>query len=243
MIFKILLYICFALLGFTVLYFIFLTVCALTVDKERIYNKNSRFYRALLYSITTVAIKLCRIHITASGLERIPVNTRFLLVSNHRSNFDPIITWHIFKKYEPAFISKPENFKIPWFGRIIRRCCFMEIDRSNARNAMTSVTRSAELMRNNEVSIAVYPEGTRNRGEGLLQFHNSVFKAAKWANVPVVAIVISGTSEIRRRVPFRKSEVFIQVVGILDKEYVATHKTNEIGAAVRKLMEYELENI
>lgn len=236
---KILLFILAALFGIILLYFLFLTVCALSVKTDRVYNKNSRFYRALLYSITAVAVKICRIDITVSGMEQLPKNSRFLLVSNHRSNFDPILTWHALKKYDLAFISKPENFKIPWFGRIIRRCCFMAIDRTNARNAMASITRAAELLRNDEVSIAVYPEGTRNHGGELLPFHNSVFKIAKWSNVPVVAVTVTGTSEIARRFP-RKSNVKIQIAGVLEKEYIADHKTNEIGAAVRAMMTYDL---
>lgn len=238
LILKILLFALCAVLGIIVLYLLFLTVCALAIDPGRNYDKNSRFHRFLLYSITSVAMKVCRIKITASGLERIP-DGRFLLVSNHRSNFDPIVTWHIMKKYDLAFISKPENFKIPWFGRIIRRCCFMPIDRSSARNAMESVTRAAGLLKANEVSIAVYPEGTRSAGE-LLPFHNSVFKIAKWADVPIVAVTVTGTADISKRFPFRATDVHLQVVGVLNREYVAAHKTNEIGAAVKALMEYEL---
>lgn len=238
---KILLWTVGVILGAVALYFIFLTVCALAVDKNKSYNKNSRFYRALLYSITAVVVKLFRVKLNAYGIEQIPKNTRFLLVGNHRSNFDPILTWHALRSYELAFISKPENFKIPWFGRVIRRCCFMEIDRSNARNAMASITHASELLRSNEVSIAVYPEGTRNHGEELLPFHNSVFKIAKWGNTPVVAITVSGADKIAKRAPFRRSEVSIKVVGVLSGEYVSSHKTNEIGAAVRAFMEYELK--
>ena len=38
-----------------------------------------------------------------------------------------------------AFISKESNFKIPIFGRIIRKCCFMAIDRSNPRKALPTI--------------------------------------------------------------------------------------------------------
>lgn len=237
---KILLFIICAVLILIALYFLFLTVCALAINPNKVYNKNSRFHRFLLYSITAVAMKVCRIKITYSGLEMIPEG-RFLLVGNHRSNFDPIVTWHIMKKYGLAFISKPENFKIPWFGRIIRRCCFMAIDRTNPRNAMESVTRAASLIKSNEVSVAVYPEGTRSAGE-LLPFHNSVFKIAKWADVPVVAVTLTGTADIAKNFPFRSTSVHLQVVGVLNREYVASHKTNEIGAAVRTLMLHELES-
>ena len=55
---------------------------------------------------------------------KIPEGTRFVLVGNHQSKFDPILSWYILRKKDIAFISKPENFKQPIFGRIIRKCCF-----------------------------------------------------------------------------------------------------------------------
>lgn len=38
-----------------------------------------------------------------------------MFVGNHRSNFDPIIEWLVLKPWDIAFISKGENFKIPFF--------------------------------------------------------------------------------------------------------------------------------
>ena len=72
---------------------------------------------------------------TYRGIDKIPKDGRFLFVSNHRSIFDPILTWYVLKDYDLAFILKAENFRIPIFGRIIRKCCFMAIDRENPRNA------------------------------------------------------------------------------------------------------------
>lgn len=37
-----------------------------------------------------------------------------MFVGNHRSNFDPIIEWLVLKPWDIAFISKGENFKIPF---------------------------------------------------------------------------------------------------------------------------------
>lgn len=65
------------------------------------------------------------IYIHTEGIDKIPKDGRFLFVSNHRSNFDPILTWYVLKDYDLAFISKAENFRIPIFGRIIRKCCFI----------------------------------------------------------------------------------------------------------------------
>ena len=104
------------------LLFLFLFLCSLFVDPKKEYDKDGRFYRALLNGATGAALKLLRIRVQVSGEEKLPADSPVLFVCNHRSNFDPIITWYVFRKYRPAFISKEANFHIPFFGRFIRRC-------------------------------------------------------------------------------------------------------------------------
>lgn len=152
-------------------YFLFLVISALLVDSKKIYDKHSGFYRWLLNSSTWLLVFFGRVHYHTTGMERIPKDQRFLLVCNHKSKLDPITTWYLFKDYDLAFISKEENFHVPVWGRIIRRCCFLAIDRENPRKAMVTIDKAASLIKDDQVSIAVYPEGTRNFGEGLLPFH------------------------------------------------------------------------
>lgn len=140
---KTILWILAALLAVCVGYILFLTVAALLVDATKTYTQDSPFYRSLLYGATAIAIRLLHIRLEVSGLEKLPTEGRFLLVCNHRSNFDPILTWQILKKQNLAFVSKPENFQIPIFGRFIRRCCFLPIDRENPRNALETIEAAA----------------------------------------------------------------------------------------------------
>ncbi len=227
-----------ALLALLLLYILFLTVCALLVSPNKEYDKHSRFYRVLLNGATAVAIKIMRIRIHASGVEKIPDSTKNLLfVSNHRSNFDPIVTWHALKKWQPAFVSKASNFKIPIFGRFIRKCCFMAIDRENPRNAIRTINRAATLLKNGEVSIGIYPEGTRSKSCELLPFHNGVFKIAQKAGADIVVLTVSGTEKVHKNYPFRRSDVYIEILEVLDSERVKSDKTDVIGEYIKK--EYE----
>ena len=163
------------------LYVLFLIICAQMVDIRQEYDTDSRFYRALLNGATAIALWAIRIKVQISGLEKIPREGRLVFVSNHRSKFDPIITWYIFRKWQIAFLSKEENFHVPIFGRIIRKCCFMAIDRENPKEALKAINRAAGLLKQNAVTIGVYPEGTRSKSGGLLPFHNGVLKIAQKA--------------------------------------------------------------
>ena len=224
------------------LYFIFNAVCALFVDRKKFYDKDSAFYRALLYFPTAVAVFLTGVRLHVTGEEKIPEG-RFLLVSNHRSNFDPILTWHYFKKYDLTFISKESNLKVPIFGRIVRRCGFMTIDRENPRKALETINWASDLIKNDTFSVVVYPEGTRSKNCVLLPFHNVVFRIAQRAEVPIVIMTVQGTEKIHKNWFRRHTDVYMDVVGVISAEEAAGMKTNAIGGIVRECFENNLKEI
>ena len=238
---MILLYVVFALLALLLMYLLFIGVCCLLVNPEKEYGKNSPFYRFLLDSATAMVMKLLRIRVHVNGVEKIPKDTKVLFVSNHRSNFDPIITWYALKKWKIAFVSKPSNFKIPFFGRIIRKCCFMPIDRENPRNAIVTINKAAKLLKKQEVSIGIYPEGTRSKNCELLPFHNGVFKIAQKAETPIVVLCVTGTEKISKQTPFRQTDVYLDVLEVFSAQGIKETKTEMIGTAVRRLMEINTE--
>ena len=238
---MIILYILGALLAVLILYFLFLGVCALLVSPDKTYEKNSPFYRFLLESATTVAIKLLRIRVHISGIEKIPKDEKVLFVCNHRSNYDPLITWCALNKWKIAFVSKPENFKVPFFGRIIRKCCFLPIDRENPRKAIVTINKAAKLLKKQEVSVGIYPEGTRSKNCRLLPFHNGVFKIAQKAEAPIVVLSITGTEKISKRTPFQHTDVYLDVLEVFPSENIKELKTEMIGMMVRQLIMTKIE--
>lgn len=223
------------------LYILFLSLCAFLVPAGKEYEVHSNFYRFLLDSATWLGLHLLRIRVHVTGLEKVPTDAKLLFVSNHRSKFDPIVTWSVFRKWKIAFISKPENFSVPVFGRIIRKCCFLAIDRENPRNAMLTIRKAASLLEKQEVSVGVYPEGTRSKQGQLLPFHNGVFKIAQKADAPMVVLRITGTEQIARRTPFRSTDVYLDVLEVLPAEQLRTAQTAAIGAEVRRLIETQTE--
>ncbi len=217
------------------LYVAVIAVAALCVDSQKLYTKDSAFYRFLLYSATWLCMHLLHIRVAVSGAEKLPKG-RFLFVANHRSNFDPIVTWYALPHRDLAFISKPENFYIPLFGRIVRRCCFMPIDRENARAAVTTINAAADLLKTDAVSVAVYPEGTRSKTGVLLPFHDGVFKIAQKAKVPIVVAVTEGTDRIAKTSLLRRKTVKLEILETLAVEDITACRSHVIGDRVRQTM-------
>ncbi len=237
---MIVLYVLLGILSLYLLYIVFLFVLSLTIEKRE-YEKDSPFFRFILNSSTKRVLFLLGVRYTVNGMEKIPRDRKCLFVSNHPSNYDPIVSWLVFKDWKIAFISKKENFSIPIFGRIIRRCCFMAIDRKNIRNAIPTINKAGELLKRGEVSIGVYPEGTRDRGKELLPFHDCMFRIAMNASSPIVVLTVKGTENIFNNIKrLRKTKVEINVLSVFYPEETEGLRSTEIGALVRKEMEEKL---
>ncbi len=234
---KIVLWILSIILVLASAYFLIPGVFSLFVNPKKKYESDSKTYRFLLNTASAIGLWFMRVKVTVSGVEKLPKNEKLLFVGNHRSNFDPIITWYALRDWRISYVSKSGNFKLPIFGRIIGRCCFLSIDRENPRKAVEAVNRAADLLKAQEVSVGVYPEGTRSRDGELLPFHNGVFRIAQRADVPVAVVVLKGTETIRKNYPFRRSNVELTVAEVIPAHRVRTMRSAELGERVRKTIE------
>lgn len=232
-----------ALLAAALLYILFLEVCNLLVNPRKEYDHCDRFYFRVLNSAAFCSFRLARLRIRFDGAEKVPWDRRFLLVSNHCSNFDPIITWYYLRKNNMIFVSKGENFKVPLFGGIIRKCGFLRIDRDDPKESMRTLMKAADLIKRDEASVGIYPEGTRNRTpeNGLLSFHNGVFKVAQMAKVPIVVAALHGTGNIRKRYPWRSTRVRLEILEVIPVEEISGRRTAEIGQRVAAILSASLK--
>ena len=238
---KIVLFVLLGVVGVVAAYVLFLLILALCVNTKKEYRTVSPFYRRVLTGVGHLMLFFSHIRLTVEGKALLPEG-RFLFVQNHRSNFDPIVSWMGFHSSKLAFISKPENFKIPILGRLIRPICFMSLDRENPKNAIVTINTAAEMMKEDACSIAIYPEGTRNKTDAtLLPFHNGAFKIAQKAGVPIVVTVAHNTAMVHKNAPWRRTDVTLRVLKVLSAEQVKAMRTAEISDEVYALMKNDLE--
>ncbi len=223
------------IIGIPLLMMLFLEILNLCV-KQKDYDKHSRFYRSILNFYVGFFLMLMNVKFVIKGKEKLDGIGRFLLVINHRSVFDPVIAFMTLKEHDVAFLSKPSNFKVIFFGRIIRKCCFRAIDRDNARNALVTIKESAKLIKNDQVSIGVCPEGTRSKTGELLPFHDGVFMIASLANVPVVVGVVTGTEEFKKHPVFKRTVITFEILSVISAEVVKSQSTHQTADMAREEM-------
>ena len=222
---------------FLAFYFVILLI-SFTVDMKKPFPMEDHpFYRAVVITVIGQVCRFSRVRIHFDGGDKLPKG-RFLIVSNHRSAYDPIVTVWALRKTPTAFITKPENHRIPLAGPLIYQTNFLPIDRETPREAIKTVNAAAALLRKDVVSVGVYPEGTRNRApsEGLLPFHNGVFKIAQKADVPLVVACISGTERIARNLPWRHTDVVLHLCGTIPADALGT-STGDLSLRVREMIE------
>ena len=229
-----------AFLAVSVAFLLLMAVSTLFVDPNRLYNRLSPYYRFLADGTDLIFMIYSRVRIHLSGQEKLPGNGKYLLVSNHRSGYDPLCTMYALRKEKLIFISKPENFNIPFIGRLARVNCFRPIDRENPRNALTTIKDCAELLKNGVAPVVVYPEGTRSKTGELQPFHNSVFKIAQEANVPIVVMTAKGAENIRSNLPWHKTDVTLSILEVLHADHVNAERTAKLGEEIREIMERNL---
>ena len=137
---------------------------------------------------------ISRVKVEISGLEQIQPSDAVIFMSNHQSNFD-IPVYFSALPVQFRWLAKAELFKIPIFGRAMRSAGYISIDRTNAKSALRSLKRAAEIIRNG-TSVLIFPEGTRSTDGKLLPFKNGGFFLAIGAGVPIVPLSIQGTRQV-----------------------------------------------
>lgn len=225
--------------GSLVAYILGLFLVSLTVNMKKPVTENHPRWRKVVLYVLGILCGVGRLRVHLTGEELIPQG-RFLLVGNHRSNYDPIATGWALRRHDIAFVTKPENLKIPIAGPWIYMGNYLPIDRQDPRKAMATIQAASEFIRRDEMSIGIYPEGTRSKTEEMLPFHNGVFKIAQKANVPIVVVSIRGTENIHKNIPWRHTDVYVKVCAVLAAEDVKKTAGPALGNRVRDILEADL---
>ena len=180
-------------------------------------------------------------HIHARGLELVPRDGVFLLVSNHTADLDPVVIKHVIPWARLGFVSKKENEKIPIFSSYMHRIQCQSINRENDREAVKTILRTAEILREGEHSMGVFPEGYESKTGELLPFRNGAFKIAQRAKVPIVVAVLRGTKNMMKSLFRRRSDVDLEILGVVPPEDWDGVTTREIGDRIHLMMEKALQ--
>lgn len=176
------------------------------------------------------------------GLEMIPEGP-VLFVSNHEGNFDiPALIAHIPKPF--AFMSKIEVKKLPIINEWMAAMNCVFIDRTDRRSAMRSIPDMIEKLTNGH-SMIIFPEGTRSKGDGVKEFKSGFARIAKDAQVQIVPIAISGTSNImeKNNNKIKPAHVEIRILKPIPVEMIQSLSSKELIHQTHLRISTEVEHL
>ena len=222
------------------IYLVFSYVVSQCFDTRGEIHRHNGFAHFMMWLTLDYICLMCRVRYRAEGMEKLP-DGPFLLVSNHRSRFDPMITFILLRKRKMTFVSKPENFRIPMAGPYMARSRFIPVDRENARNALLAIHKASEMIQQEHYSVGIYPEGTRNRtDDAVIPFHHGSFKIATQTHVPVVLMSVHGSEKIHLNFPWKGTKVLFRVVAVLNPDDYAN--TAGLSAASERIIAESLSD-
>ena len=222
--------------------FLFLLYLCKRVDQTQPQEDDDKFYRIVTNLIIRSAFPVLRIRVKTSGIEKIPSEGRFMLVCNHCNDSDPIILLYCLRKSQLAFISKRENSTMFVIGPMMHKILCQLINRENDREALKTILRCIQILKEDKASIAVFPEGGILSEDGKLHhFRPGVFKIAQKANVPIVVCTLKNTKDVVRNIKHLKpSSVEMKVLEVIPAEELKGVTTVDIAHRCYELMAADL---
>ena len=119
----------------------------------------------------------------------ITANKPAIYLSNHTTGLDPLIAIWLCPM-GGCGVAKKEIARVPFFGWAYRLSGHLLIDRSNQERAIASMKAIAELVRKHNLSIWIWPEGTRSKDGRLLPLKKGFAHLAIQTGFPIVPIVV-----------------------------------------------------
>ena len=223
-----------------IIYLLIVFIWSLFINKKKEINKPNKFYYWMIRQTSYLIIGFSRTKVHVTGLDKIPVNGRFVIINNHTSNFDQIVMMKVLKASPIIFITKPQNENIPIAGPFIHKAGFITIDRKNDFNAIKSIIKGSKYIEDDLAHISICPEGTRSKSGELLEFKPGAFKVATKAKAPIVVLSLKNCNLIHKNFLLRKTHVYFDIVDCLYYEDYKDLTTVEIAEKTKEAIQLQI---
>ena len=181
------------------------------------------------YKILLIVVKFLNkfyVRPTYEGLENIPKSGAFILAGNHIHLLDPGPIMSV-TNGNVHFLAKASLFKFPQ-SLIFNNMGLIPVKRN--RKDKEAYDKAIEYLNDGKI-IGIYPEGTRERGRGLLPFKKGAVRMAYETNTPIIPFATVGKYR-----PFRKG-----LIVRFGKPFIAEEDINKSNEELREIIRQLLE--
>ena len=158
-----------------------------------------------------------------------------IYIGNHQNNYD-MVTISYMVMPRTVSVGKKSLIWIPFFGLVYWITGNILLDRENRSKAHSTMAELARRIQEDNVSVWMFPEGTRSRGRGLLPFKTGAFHAAIAAGVPVVPVVCSTTHNQVDLNRWNNGKVICELMEPIDSRHYSKENVREFAEHCHAVM-------
>jgi len=115
-----------------------------------------------------------------------------IYLMNHQGIID-IVGMEALQTNHLRWVAKKELFETPWYGHLLRGGDMISIDRSSKAGLVKLMKEVKVSLEEKHRAVAIFPEGTRAKGQQLLPFKQGTNMVAKKLGLKVQPVVITGS--------------------------------------------------
>ncbi len=171
-------------------------------------------------------------HRFAPGADKVG---RCIYIGNHQNNYD-MVTISYMVMPRTVSVGKKSLIWVPFFGIVYWITGNIFLDRDNRSKAHSTMTELARRINDDDLSVWMFPEGTRSRGRGLLPFKTGAFYAAIAAGVPIVPVVCSTTHNQVDLNRWDNGKVICEILPPVDTSAYSKDNVRELAEYCHQLM-------
>lgn len=156
-------------------------------------------FEKMVKIFSKMIIVLGGVRMKVVGRENLAPGGKYILMINHVNLFDGFtFNWSFPGKVRG--IEEESHMKWPVYGPLMKRIGMIPINRKNARRALDSLKRAAELLNEQKnLSIGVMPEGTRTITGKLGNFKKGGFLLAIESGLDIIPVIQTGSYKIKQK--------------------------------------------
>lgn len=228
---------------FAIYAIIMFAVCGLMLIILPIWGKihkpsRDAFVRALVRWVYACVRFIAGVKTTVKGLENLPeAGEGVLYIGNHRSYFDILISYPYFKG-RTGYVAKKEMNKVLILRRYMEYVDCLFLDRKDPKEGLKTILQAIEMVKNG-TSIFIFPEGTRNSNDTMLDFKEGSFKIAQKSGCKIIPVVqCNGNALLEDHFPkFKSAHTIIEFGKPIDMKELDPEDRKHIGAYVQNVMQ------
>jgi len=178
--------------------------------------------------------------VTIEGRDKIRSGVAYVMVANHQSLLDILVLFRLFKHFK--WVSKIENFRVPCIGWNMSLNRYIKLRRGDKESVDRMMAACEQTLKEGN-PIMMFPEGTRSFDGKLKAFKHGAFTLAQRVGVPLLPIVIHGTSEALPKRGFvlrGRHRIHVRILDEIAYETFADLPVDAVMSRVRGVIAAEL---